>query len=192
MLPSLFGSLARRLTRSALSLGPLARTEHIIVRNSVPMLARTAVMASASAFVATAVLTADAADCHCQVPCGIFDDPVRVALMKEHAATCRKAMSQVKLLTSSGHLDPQAFNQASRWVTVKEESAQGIISIVADYLLAQRVKKVAFQTLEEYHQALELHHELMQSAMKVKQSCDVATCDALDHSIADVGAMYTK
>lgn len=39
---------------------------------------------------------------HCQVPCGIFDDPVRVELMKEDAATIRKAMVQVNDLSSQG------------------------------------------------------------------------------------------
>lgn len=34
--------------------------------------------------------------CHCQVPCGIFDDPVRVKLLEEHAATIRKAVVQVR------------------------------------------------------------------------------------------------
>ena len=41
-------------------------------------------------------------------------------------------------------------------------------------------------------QALAAHHSLMQAAVKTKQVVDVAACDALDHAIADVGAMYTK
>ena len=32
---------------------------------------------------------------HCQVPCGIFDDPVRVASLKEDAATIRKVCMNV-------------------------------------------------------------------------------------------------
>ena len=31
---------------------------------------------------------------HCQVPCGIFDDPQRVAALKEDAATIRNAIEQ--------------------------------------------------------------------------------------------------
>ena len=42
------------------------------------------------------------------------------------------------------------------------------------------------------HQALVAHHSLIQAAVKTKQVVDVAACDALDHAIADVGAMYTK
>ena len=32
---------------------------------------------------------------HCQVPCGIFDDPMRVAMLKEDTATITKAMVKV-------------------------------------------------------------------------------------------------
>ena len=46
---------------------------------------------------------------HCQVPCGIFDDPVRVELMKEDAATVRKAMIQINEL--AGTPSAQSLNQ---------------------------------------------------------------------------------
>ena len=46
---------------------------------------------------------------HCQVPCGIFDDPIRVELMKEDAATVRKAMVQISDLSTQG--TPLALNQ---------------------------------------------------------------------------------
>ena len=46
---------------------------------------------------------------HCQVPCGIFDDPARVAALKEDAATVRKAMVQINELSSDS--SPLAFNQ---------------------------------------------------------------------------------
>jgi hypothetical protein len=49
--------------------------------------------------------------CHCEVPCGIFDDPMRVTLIKEDAATIRKSMLQITEL--SGQSTPLAFNQAS-------------------------------------------------------------------------------
>ena len=47
---------------------------------------------------------------HCQVPCGIFDDPVRVALLKEDAATVRKAMVQINELAEKP-ADALALNQ---------------------------------------------------------------------------------
>jgi hypothetical protein len=73
----------------------------------------------------------------------------------------------------------------------KEDHAKSIITTVADYMLAQRVKKELFKDDAEYREALVAHHLLMQAAMKTKQVVDVAACDVLDHAIADVGVMYT-
>mmetsp|Transcript_10509 Transcript_10509/g.22809 ORF Transcript_10509/g.22809 Transcript_10509/m.22809 type:complete len:208 (+) Transcript_10509:104-727(+) len=153
-----------------------------------------AVLISATVAATLAAASADRESptlCHCQVPCGIFDDPVRVALIKEHAATIRKAVSQINNLAGESP-EPQDFNQAARWIAVKEEAASGIIDIVSTYMLCQRVKKASFETREEYLQALELHHILMQAAMLSKQTVSTTTCDALDKAVAGVGAMYTK
>jgi len=46
---------------------------------------------------------------HCQVPCGIFDDPDIVAELMQACATIRKAMVQINELSAS--LSPQNFNQ---------------------------------------------------------------------------------
>jgi len=127
---------------------------------------------------------------HCQVPCGIFDDPARVEALKEDAATVRKAMVQINELSAEN--TPLALNQATRWVMTKEDHAGSIITTVSEYMLAQRVKKELFETEADYLGALAAHHSLMQAAMKTKQVVDVAACDALDHAIGDVGAMYTK
>lgn len=77
---------------------------------------------------------------HCQVPCGIFDDPVRVTQLKEDAATVRKAMVQIEELSGAG--TALALNQATRWIMTKEDHAKSIISTVSEYMLCQRVKKV--------------------------------------------------
>jgi len=127
---------------------------------------------------------------HCQVPCGIFDDPARVEALKEDASTVRKAMVQINELSAQG--TPLSLNQATRWVMTKEDHAKSIITTVSEYMLAQRVKKELFADEAEYMQALVAHHVLMQAAVKTKQVVDVAACDALEHAIADVGAMYTK
>ena len=89
-------------------------------------------------------------------------------------------------------LSPLTLLQAVRWINTKEDHAGSIISTVAEYMLAQRVKKELFDNEADYLQALAAHHALMQAAVKTKQVVDVAACDALDHAIADVGAMYTK
>ena len=77
---------------------------------------------------------------HCQVPCGIFDDPATVAEIKEACATIRKAMVQINELGAT--MSPQNFNQMTRWVNTKEEHACKIITKISEYCLCQRVKPV--------------------------------------------------
>jgi ubiquitin len=128
---------------------------------------------------------------HCQVPCGIFDDPAMVAELKQAAATIRKSMVQAKDLHATTGSDLLAMNQIVRWINVKEEHASKIITTVGEYCLCQRVKKDIFPSDAEYVQALKSHHAVMQAAMKCKQQMDVASCDALDHAIEDMAKMYT-
>jgi len=132
---------------------------------------------------------------HCQVPCGIFDDPAMVAQCKEDAATIRKAMVQINELAATP--SPQNFNQSTRWIMYKEDHAKKLITRMNEYCLCQRVKPVGapgspFTTDEEYVQALKAHHNVMTSAMKCKQSVDVAQADALDAAIAEMSKMYVK
>lgn len=127
---------------------------------------------------------------HCQVPCGIFDDPAMVAELKQHAETIRKAMVQSKDLHAAGDL--QGINQIVRWINTKEDHCSKIIGIVADYCLCQRVKKEIFASDGDYVDALKAHHAVMQAAMKAKQTMDPAACDALDHALADMSKMYIK
>ena len=57
------------------------------------------------------LLAARPAFAHCQVPCGIYDHPARIAALKEDAATITKAIAQIVEL--SGKQDAQSFNQAA-------------------------------------------------------------------------------
>merc|ERR1712021_284323 len=124
---------------------------------------------------------------HCQVPCGIFNDPKRVAEVKEACATIRKAMVQINELTNAG-LTAQSINQITRWVNTKEEHAAKIIDLMANYCLCQRVKPVGvagspFSTEKDYMDALKAHHNVMVAAMKSKQSVDLAAADGLEHAV---------
>ena len=75
---------------------------------------------------------------HCQVPCGIFNDPARVNEMMEDASTIKKAMNQINELHSKG--DALSMNQTVRWIMVKEEHAAKIITTMSEYFLTQKVK----------------------------------------------------
>uniref|UniRef100_A0A7S2TSW1 Ubiquitin-like domain-containing protein n=1 Tax=Lotharella oceanica TaxID=641309 RepID=A0A7S2TSW1_9EUKA len=130
---------------------------------------------------------------HCQVPCGIFDDPKTVAEVKEAAATIRKAMVQINELSKTS--SPQNFNQMTRWVMTKEEHCGKIITLMGEYCLCQRVKPVGtpkspFKTEKDYIDALKAHHFVMVAAMKAKQTVDVKAAGALEHAIGDWCKMY--
>ena len=127
---------------------------------------------------------------HCQVPCGIFDDPAMIAQLKEMSATIRKAMTQINEL-ASGLSDPLKLNQSMRWVMTKEEHCSKIIALIGEYCLCQRVK-AAELSAEDYVNALKIHHLVMQCAMKCKQNVDTDFCCHLDHAIDDLAPMYTK
>ena len=49
---------------------------------------------------------------HCQVPCGIYGDAVRIVQIEEDITTVRKAMNMINDL--AGKSDAQSLNQISR------------------------------------------------------------------------------
>ena len=94
-----------------------------------------------------------------------------------------KAIAQVNDIFGAP-LDPQKFNQATRWVNTKEEHCGKIISLISEYCLCQRVKvigdpKCPFASEQDYIDALKAHHVAMAAAVKCKQSTDPAAADAL-------------
>ena len=126
---------------------------------------------------------------HCQVPCGIFDDPKLVAEIKEGCATIRKAMVQINEL--SANMNAQNFNQMTRWVNTKEKECAKIITSVAEYCLCQRVKtEGVFASEADYIDALKAHHAVMQGAMKCKQTVDPSLADALEAAVNEFSKMY--
>jgi nickel superoxide dismutase len=116
---------------------------------------------------------------HCEIPCGIYGDPMRIAMMKEDIATIEKSMKQIMEL--SKHTKPN-YNQIVRWVENKEHHADKIREVVTQYFMTQRVKPV--QQKESaghgaYVQKLTLLHEMMFYAMKCKQTTDLAHVEQL-------------
>lgn len=144
-----------------------------------------------AAITASLVIAGTTTHNHCQVPCGIFDDPGMVAEVTQAATTVRKAMVQSQTLWEDKNNSIEAMNQVVRWIATKEEHCDKIIRTMGDYCLCQRVKPASFASKADYLQALELHHTVMQAAMKAKQTMDVKACDALDHALADLAKMYS-
>merc|ERR1712187_166672 len=127
--------------------------------------------------------------CHCQVPCGIFHDDGRIASILEDAMTIRKAVAQSQELHRAGKL--QDIHQLVRWINTKEEHATKIMTTIAEYFLAQKVKKDQLKH-DEYLEVLGLHHAVMVAAMKTKQSSEMGPVDALDKAIVALRPVYEK
>ena len=110
---------------------------------------------------------------HCQVPCGIYDDAVRIIQLREHVTTIEKAMKQIDQLTSD-ESSSQNMNQLIRWINTKEEHATFIQSIIADYFLAQRIKpkKKDEAGRQQYVDQTLLLQQIIVAAMKSKQTVD--------------------
>ena len=56
---------------------------------------------------------------HCQIPCGIYDDVLRVVSMEEDIATIQKSINNIQELADSKNT-AQNQNQLIRWVNNKE------------------------------------------------------------------------
>lgn len=133
--------------------------------------------------------TSNEAEAHCQVPCGIYDDPARITFLREDAVTIGKAMNQIRVL--AGKHDAQAFNQAARWVATKEDHATHIIDVVSAYFLTQKVKPAAAgDARQAYLGSLADHHAVMVAAMKCKQSVAPTAVAALNAAIEKLATHY--
>ncbi len=139
-------------------------------------------MKPTSVLVATVVILAAGvipAAAHCQVPCGIYGDELRVQMLEEDVATIEKAMGQIVAL---GKESPTNFNQIVRWITTKDEHAQKIQDEIAAYFLAQRIKAPAAvegDAWDGYVRQLVLLHTMTVEAMKCKQTTDLAHVERL-------------
>jgi len=110
---------------------------------------------------------------HCEIPCGIYGDSLRIEQIEEHIRTIEKSMNQIKMLSQQGDKN---YNQLVRWITNKEEHAKKIQDIVSQYFLHQRIKPVEpsnEEAHERYVTHLKLLHELLIYTMKSKQTTDM-------------------
>lgn len=138
-------------------------------------------------FAAVNLLPQNAA-AHCQVPCGIFTDQLRFEAMLEDTTTIAKAIDQVSenLAAMADEPTPLVVNQLSRWISTKEDHANHIQKVIADYFMAQRIKTDA----DNYVEQLKAAHAVMQAAMKVKQDAAPEKAEALKNAIFDLYRAY--
>jgi len=135
-------------------------------------------------------LNAPAPARHCQIPCGIYGDQMRIAMLMEDAATIEKGM---KMLAEFDKEESPSKNQIVRWVVNKDTHAQAIQDQVAAYWLAQRIKAPKDGSKDKYHEQLELMHGITVAAMKCKQTIDSQHVDAIrKHALEFSGTYFSK
>jgi nickel superoxide dismutase len=125
-----------------------------------------------------AAISAATVKAHCQVPCGIYDDQMRIHMMEEHVTTIEKSMKQIEASPNQ--------NQAVRWVMNKEKHADELSEIVTYYFMAQRIKPGC----EDYALKLSQLHEMLVYSMKAKQTTDLANVEKLRDLIHNFAHSY--
>jgi len=142
------------------------------------------------AALAVVALTGTNARAHCQVPCGIYDDPMRFAMLEEEVTTIEKSMKQIEELSKAEHPN---YNQIVRWVMNKDNHADAFSEIVTYYFMAQRIKPVEPTDRAahgKYLRELTMLHHMVVYAMKCKQTTDLENCAKLRELIAQFKASY--
>jgi nickel superoxide dismutase len=127
---------------------------------------------------------------HCQIPCGIYDDPQRFDMMAENITTIEKSMKQITELSQENKPN---MNQIVRWVQNKEEHADDIGHIVTFYFMSQRIKPVSKsdgKAYAEYVRKLTLLHEVLVYSMKAKQTTDLSNVAKLRALLKDFETAY--
>lgn len=130
------------------------------------------------------------ANAHCEIPCGIYGDSLRVDMIEEHIRTIEKSMNQIIKLSEEGDKN---YNQLVRWIVNKEEHAKKIQDIVSQYFLHQRIKPVDptnEEAQEKYFTHLKLLHELLVYSMKAKQTTDLQYIEKLRTTLAKFEDAY--
>ena len=128
-------------------------------------------------------LMASSAAAHCEMPCGIYTDSLRFSMMREDADTIEKAMNEI---TNLERKKPVQHHQLVRWIDTKEDHANKVQEIVSQYFLTQRIH----EDNKNYVEQLKVLHQLLVTAMKCKQSTDLANVKKLRDLIQTFEGLY--
>jgi nickel superoxide dismutase len=118
---------------------------------------------------------------HCEIPCGIYDDKMRITMLEEHITTIEKSMGQITDLEKG-----QNSNQLVRWVMNKEKHAAAFQEIVTQYFLTQRIKPDE----KLYSEKLSLLHQMLVYGMKCKQTTDLNHVSKLKQLVKEFEKLY--
>ena len=120
---------------------------------------------------------------HCEIPCGIYDDQMRIDMLLENITTIEKSMQQIKELEQDTQHNA---NQLIRWVMNKDQHADKLQEIVTQYFMTQRIKLDA----KDYDKKLGLLHQMLVYGMKCKQTTDLSNVTKLRELVKDFQALY--
>lgn len=120
---------------------------------------------------------------HCEIPCGIYDDRMRIQMIDEHIATIEKSMKEIVKLQEE---KPINYNQLVRWVVNKEDHANQLQEIVSQYFMTQRIKTDA----KDYEKKVAVLHQLLVYAMKCKQTTDLSNTQKLRELLKQFDELY--
>ena len=120
---------------------------------------------------------------HCEIPCGIYDDEMRIKMITENITTIEKSMNQIKQLEQEKN---QNSNQLIRWVVNKEHHADKLQEIVTQYFMTQRIKLDA----KDYDKKLALLHQMLVYSMKCKQTTDLSHVNKLRELVKEFQGLY--
>ena len=129
------------------------------------------------------LLLCSQAAAHCEIPCGIYDDTMRINMLREHITTIEKSMNQILILEQK---PGENANQLIRWVTNKEQHADALQEIVTQYFMTQRIKPESKQYLAK----LKTLHGLLLAAMKSKQTTDLGQTKRLRELVDQFEKFY--
>jgi len=128
---------------------------------------------------------------HCQIPCGIYDDVLRVVSIQENISTIQKSINKIQELGDS-QVSAQNQNQLVRWVNNKESHAQKIQDVISEYFLAQRIKP-KYSNDKDYDKYVILTtscQKIIFYAMKCKQNVDTQYVEKLSEELESFVAIY--
>lgn len=157
------------------------------MKKAMPVVVSIVMLAAMSTFLLWSHQPAEV-QAHCQMPCGIYNDPARIQKLREDAMTIDKAIHAINEL--AGKADATSLNQATRWVNMKEEHASDIIKIVSEYFLTQKVKAADGAGRAAYLESLADHHAVMVAAMKCKQIPEASSVATLNQAITKLATHY--
>jgi nickel superoxide dismutase len=128
---------------------------------------------------------------HCEIPCGIYNDEMRLEMIMEHIQTIEKSIKEIQHL--SNETASLNYNQLVRWITNKEHHAEEIQHIISQYFLTQRIKPNELKETdaqERYMNQLSLCHKIMVLSMKTKQSLELSNVEELKKTVVAFKSSY--